>query len=209
MFWSVVLFLSFCIAIWLWASARYMVRASEGVVIGTRPGAALLLVDLQEACWSDALYDGRVRARVEAAVAREVALAQRDDIPVIALRHEWSGIGTRLVAHLQNQARLIKGKPGTELAAPFANLADHTVLKRVEDGFETGELDALLQVLDVGHLRIMGRDGAHAVARTTQAALNRGYDVTLVADGIATAQPGGFQDVADALMSQGAEIRHG
>ncbi|WP_338550352.1 cysteine hydrolase family protein [Roseovarius phycicola] len=209
MFWSVSLFLLLGLAIWLWASARYMVRASDGVVIDRRPGHALLLVDFQAACWDDAYYEAPMRSRVETAVVREVALAQRDDIPVIALRHEWSGIGTRLVAHLQHQAGLIKGKPGTELATPFANLADHTVLKRVEDGFETGELDALLQVLDVGHLLIMGRDGAHAVARTTQAALNRGYDVTLVADGIATAQPGGFQDVADALMSQGAEIRHG
>ncbi|MEL7257315.1 MAG: hypothetical protein AAFN80_05640, partial [Pseudomonadota bacterium] len=131
MFWSVVLFLLFCIAIWLWASARYMVRATEGPLIGARPGRALLLVDLQAACWDDVHYDAQTRSRVEKAVAREVALAQRDDIPVIALRHEWSGIGTRLVAHLQNRARLTKGKPGTELAAPFASLADHTVLKRV------------------------------------------------------------------------------
>lgn len=209
MFWSVSLILLLAIAIWLWVSARYMVRASDGVVIGTRPGEALLLVDLQAACWDDVHYDAHMRSQVEKAVAREVTQAQRDNIPVIALRHEWSGLGTRLVAHLQNQAGLVKGKPGTELAAPFADLADHMIVKRVEDGFETGELDALLQVLDVGHLRIMGRDGAHAVARTAQAALNRGYDVNLVADGVATAQPLRFQDVADALRSQGAVVRRG
>lgn len=209
MFWALALLMLFGIAIWLWSSARYMVRASDGTTIEARPGRALLLVDLQEACWADASYASAVRAQVEAAVAREVALAKRDDVPVIALRQEWSGVGTRLVAHLTKRSELVKGAPGTGLAAPFVEAADHVVVKRVEDGFETGELDALLDVLAVGHLRIMGRDGAHAVAKTAQAALNRGYDVTLVADGIATAQADGFQHVAEALCSQGAQVTRG
>ena len=80
------------------------------------------------------------------------------------------------------------------------------IIKRVEDGFETGELDILLEILRVGRLRLMGRDGCAGLARTAQAALNRGYEVELVRDGIATADSAAFESVIEALRSQGARI---
>ncbi len=209
MVWSAAVILVFGIAIWLWASSRYMVRASQGRRIGVRPGTALILVDLQEAVWTDSTYPATTRARVEAAIAREASLAKRDGLPVIALRHEWSGLGPRLVAHLTDQAELVPNSKGSALAAPFAELADHVVVKRVEDGFETGELDALLEVLDIGHLRIAGRDGTRAVARTVQGGLNRGYEITLVVDAIATSKTDRFGTVAEALTSQGAMLTRG
>ena len=209
MFWSGFLLIAFGVAIWLWASARSMTRASYGPKIGPRAGTAVVLVDLQTVFWNDARYSPTLRARVEAAVAREVALAQHEDQPVIALRQEWSGPGPRLMARVLRQGKAVQGSAGTELAPPFAKMADHVVVKRVEDGFETGELDALLDVLGIGALRILGCDGEGAVARTAQGALNRNYRVTLVADAIATEHPGAFASVAGALTSQGAQVARG
>ena len=194
------------VALWLWASYRYMVRPTQGQPIEPRPCAALLLVDLQQVYWCDEQYDAQTRARVEAAVAREAALAQHRNQPVIALRQQWGGLGPRLIAMLFMKGLGVKGAPGTELAEPFAGLADQVVTKRVQDGFETGELDVVLRVLRVGQLRIVGLDGAGSVARTAQAALNRGYDVTLVSDGIATARDNTFDTIRESLTSQGARV---
>lgn len=204
--WEGPIILLGAIALWLWASYRYMVRPTQGTPIEPRPGAALLLVDLQTVYWRDDTYDAQTRARVEAAVAREAALAQHRNQPVIAVRQEWSGIGPRLIAWIAMKGHAVKASPGTELAAPFAGQADHVVTKRVQDGFETGELDVVLRVLRVGHLRIAGLDGTGSVARTAQAAINRGYEVTLVSDAIATARKTDFDTVRDSLASQGAQV---
>jgi nicotinamidase/pyrazinamidase len=204
--WGGIVILLSAIALWLWATLRYMARPTPGRRIEPRPGTAVLLVDLQEVFWTDASYGPETRARVEAAVAREVALAQQRDQPVIALRQEWSGFGPRLIAMVLFRGTAVKGSAGTGLATPFVGMADHVVIKRVQDGFETGELDALLAALTIGKLRIMGLDGEHGVAKTAQAALNRGYDVELVSDGIATARPGAFETVRTALGGQGARV---
>jgi len=194
------------LAIWLWLSARYIQRPTQGVRIEPRPGTALLIVDLQEVFWNDAHYDTATRARVEAALAREAALAQDRGDPVIALRQEWSTPGTRLLARLLMKGEALRGSPGTALAAPFQGLADHVVVKRVQDGFETGELDVVLRVLGIGRLKIAGLDGVHCVAKTAQGALNRGYDVDLIRDAIATRDPAVFETVEEALSGQGVRL---
>jgi nicotinamidase-related amidase len=204
MIWAGVFLIVGLTAIWLWLSARHIVRVSEGPRIAPRPGTALVLVDLQGAYWTDRCHDVAARQRVEAAVSREVTLARHRDQPVIALRQEWRGPGTRLVACLLHHDPLCRGDGSRELAPPFHGMADHVVIKHAEDGFATGELDSLLEVLRVGRLRVAGRDGARTVARTAQAALNRGYEVDLVPDAIATTEPGRFEAVKDALRSQGA-----
>lgn len=73
-----------------------------------------------------------------------------------------------------------------------------------EDGFDTGELDHLLDVPRVGRLRIMGQDGAHSVVRTAQAALDRGIEVDLVGDGIAVSDAERYDGAVEALVMQGA-----
>lgn len=196
----------FVLALWMWSRMRALIRPSQGAQIEPRPGTAILLVNLQETFWTDARYDPALRARVEAAVTREVTLAQHNDQPVIALRQEYSDLGFRLFARLLHGGKAIRGGPGLGLAAPFVGMADHMVIKQVQDGFESGELDVVLRVLRIGRLRILGLDGEHDVAKTAQGALNRGYEVTLVRDGIATASDGAFDRVTEALGGQGARV---
>lgn len=196
----------FVVALWLWVRARAFVRPSQGRRITPQPGTAILLVNLQETFWNDAHYDPSVRARMERAVNREVELAQLKDQPVIALRQEFSDLGLWLAARLFHKYRATSSGPGLLLAQPFVGMADQMVTKQVQDGFESGDLDAVLQALRIGKLRILGLDGEHDVAKTAQGALNRGYEVELVSDGIATARNDAFDSVAEALGSQGARI---
>lgn len=206
MIWVALAVLAGLAGLWLWVTARYMVRATDGPRIPPRPGTALLLIETQQAFWSEAHHDAATRMRVEAAIAREVELAQHKDQPVIALRQEWRGLAPRLIARTTRHGAPLRGGPDTGLAAPFQGMADHVIVKRVEDGFETGALDQLLDVLHVGQLKLVGRDGIDAVARTAQAGLNRGYAITLVRDAIATKDAQAFKAVEEALTSQGARI---
>lgn len=206
MIWAALAILAGLVGLWLWVTARYMVRATDGPRIPPRPGTALVLIETQQAFWTDAHHDAATRLRVEAAIAREVELARRHDHPVIALRQEWRGLTSRLIARKTRPGAPLRGGAGTGLAAPFKGMADHVIVKRVEDGFETGALDQLLEVLQVGELRLVGRDGTDAVARTAQAGLNRGYTITLVRDAIATKDAAAFKAVQEALTSQGARI---
>ncbi len=206
MIWAALAILAGLVGLWLWVTARYMVRATDGPTISPRAGTALVLIETQHAFWTDTHHDAATRIRIEAAIEREVELARHKDQPVIALRQEWRGLGPRLIAGKTRRGAPLRGGADTGLADPFQGMADHVIIKRVEDGFETGELDQLLAVLQVGRLRLAGRDGAHAVARTAQAGLNRGYDITLVRDAIAAKDAAAFQAVQEALTSQGARI---
>jgi nicotinamidase-related amidase len=206
MIWAVATLLAGGLMAWAWVVARHMVRATQGAPVPQRAGVALLLIELQDCLWTDAQHDGATRAHVEAAVAREVEMARLRNQPVIAVRQEWRGLMPRLIARLTRPGAPMRGGADVELAPAFRGMADHVIVKTVEDGFETGELDALLDVLRVGRLRLVGREGCAGLARTAQAALNRGYEVELVRDGIATADSAAFDAVLEALTSQGARV---
>ncbi|MFO7770628.1 MAG: hypothetical protein R6V38_04660, partial [Roseovarius gahaiensis] len=138
MIWVALAVLAGLAGLWLWVTARYMVRATDGPRIPPRPGTALLLIETQQAFWSEAHHDAATRMRVVAAIAREVELARHKDQPVIALRQEWRGLAPRLIARITRPGAPRRGGPDTGLAEPFQGMADHVIVKRVEDGFETG-----------------------------------------------------------------------
>ena len=89
------------------------------------------------------------------------------------------------------KGQAVEGTPGTEVAEPFAGQADNILVKRVQDAFETGELDQLFETLGVGRLRIVGLDFNYCVLKTALAAGNRGYAVTVVKQGTLAATPTG------------------
>ena len=107
----------------------------------------------------------------------------------MAVRQEWSIPSTKAVARLTMKGQAIEGTAGTALAKPFEELADHVLIKRVQDAFETGELDTLFAELGVGHLRIVGLDRNYCVQKTALAARGRGYGVTVIKDGTLAAAP--------------------
>lgn len=97
------------------------------------------------------------------------------------------------------KGQAIAGTDGTELATPFASLPQHMIVKRVQDAFETGELDALLAQLNIGKLRLVGLDFNYCIQKTALAAQNRGYDVTVVTPATLASAP---TDAAKQKMSE-------
>ena len=175
--------------LWLGLGIRRIGAVSHGAPIGARDGSALLLIDLQTVFWDHGPYPEAARTAAEEAILSEVAAARAGGHPVIALRQEWSIPSTTIIARLAMKGQAIAGSAGTELARPFEPLPDHTLVKRVQDGFETGELDALLDQLNVGKLTIAGLDLNYCVQKTARAARQRGFDVTVRKAGTLAAAP--------------------
>lgn len=201
-----LVFILIAVLIWLGFGVARIGAVSTGPKITPRDGAALLLVDLQTVFWENGPYSAADKAAAEQTILAEIEVARANDIPVIALRQEWSLPATKVLARLTMKGQAVAGTAGTELAALFQGLVDHEIVKRVQDGFETGALDALLAQLGVGRLRIVGLDGQYCVAKTAQGALSRGYQVDLVLSGILSGVPDRAQAALNAAEAGGATL---
>lgn len=175
--------------LWLGNGIRRIGSVSVGEKISDRTGSALLLIDLQSVFWERGPYSDAAKQSAASVILEEVEAARAQSHPVIAVRQEWSIPSTKLVARLTMKGQAIAGSEGTELARQFSSLPDHVITKRVQDAFETGELDTLLKDLDVGKLRIAGLDLNYCVQKTALAARNRGYDVSVVRGGTLSTTP--------------------
>lgn len=191
---------------WLGNGIRRIGAVSRGPQIGSRSGSALLLIDLQTVFWDHGPYADTAKAAAQAAILAEVAAAKASNTPVIALRQEWSLPATRIIARLAMKGQAVAGSPGTEIAAPFAGLADEVLVKRVQDSFETGALDPLLARLNVGKLRIVGLDMAYCVAKTALAARQRGYAVEIATKATLSGNPAAAEKARVELLGQGAVL---
>ena len=187
--------------LWLVGGARRIGAISPGKPIGDRSGTALILIDLQEIFWEHGAYPEAAKSEAEAVILEEIVAARESGFAVIAVRQEWSIPSTKMVARLAMKGQAVQGTPGVELAKPFAELANHVLVKRVQDAFETGELDELLFELGVGRIRLVGLDFNYCIQKTALAARKRGYEVTIVRRGTLSAAP--TQQTENRLTAQG------
>lgn len=183
----IVAFAGFAAILWLGNGIRRIGAVSRGEPIGQRSGRALILIDLQTAFWDRGPYGEAEKATALSAILTEIAAAKAEGTPIIAVRQEWSIPSTKAIARLAMKGLGVEGTAGTELAAPFAALPDHVLVKRVQDAFETGDLDRILEKLDIGKLRLVGLDLAYCVAKTALGARQRGYEAEIVAAGTLSA----------------------
>ncbi|RUS60777.1 cysteine hydrolase [Pseudorhodobacter sp. E13] len=192
------------VLLWLGAGILRIGAVSTGRAIGERSGTALLLIDLQEVFWERGPYPEASKMAAKSAILDEIDAAKAQGFPVIAIRQEWSQPATKVIARLAMKGQAVAGTPGTGLAAPFVGSADIVLTKRVQDAFETGTLDVVLQERDVGRLRIVGLDFNYCVFKTALAACNRGYHVTIVERGTLAAAP--VLRSRDQLTAQGVIV---
>ncbi|GLQ26687.1 cysteine hydrolase family protein [Sulfitobacter pacificus] len=202
MFWIIPALAALGVLLWFINGIRKIGAVSAGDPIGARAGTALLLVDLQTVFWDAGYFTEADKDEAKRQVLAEVDAARANGMPVIALRQEWSIPSTKAVAKLLMKGQAVAGTTGTELAAPFKDVADHILVKRVQDGFETKELDRVLEELDVGKLRIVGLDANYCVAKTALAARHRGYEVEIVRAGVLSADQKGAEKTFDMLRAK-------
>ena len=127
--------------------------------------SVLLVVDFQVGVVAGA-WDA---SRIGANVARAVARARAQDVPVIWVQHEHD--------------EMPRGSPQWQFA-PELSPADgeFRVCKRYNSAFEETPLEAELARLGASHIVLAGAMTNWCIRSAAYAALERGYDLTLVSD---------------------------
>jgi nicotinamidase-related amidase len=130
-----------------------------------RPNSALLVIDVQNDVVAEAYKRDSVVERIQSAVEK----ARAKGTPVIWVQHSddylaIDSLGWQIVPELE----------------PLPN--EPVVRKLYCSSFEATNLDDLLENADIGHLFIAGAETNHCVRHTSHAALERGYDITLLSD---------------------------
>jgi nicotinamidase-related amidase len=146
-------------------------RLKDNDMATVRPGnqPVLLVVDVQAGVMADA-WDA---PRVVRNVARAVARARKGGIPVVWVQHEAPDL-----PHESDAWQLV---PELHPAAGEARIH-----KRFESSFEQTGLEATLAGLGATHIVIAGASTNWCIRATSYAALERGYDLTLLSDAHST-----------------------
>ena len=84
----------------------------------------------------------------------------------------------------------------TRLDQRLKAMAGYSFVRSGRDAFSNGDLDEVLRKHDIRHIFLAGLDGVTSVAPTARSALDLGYRVTFVQDGIFTA----FEDRWERLL---------
>jgi len=134
-------------------------------VLEDRPATALLVIDVQEDVMSGVWQPGEVIGRIMKLVKR----ARAEGAPVVWVQHE--------------DEDMFPGTPGWQIVEELAPVAGEPVVaNRFRSSFEGTDLDSVLAGLSVGRLVVCGAQSDFCVRSTIHAALEKGYDVVLVAD---------------------------
>lgn len=130
-----------------------------------RAGKALPVIDVQNDVVSDAWRRGEVIENINSLVAK----ARESETPVIWVQHSdpYMEIGSE-AWQIVPELHPLESEP--------------TVQKNFRSSFEETTLDQTLADLGICHLYISGAQTDNCVRHTSHAALERGYDVTLVED---------------------------
>jgi nicotinamidase-related amidase len=129
-----------------------------------RGQSALVVIDVQ----IDVVKEAFERDSKIANMVTAVDKARAASLPII-----W----------VQDHESLPIGTDGWQIVPELTPLdSDRRVSKIYRSSFEETNLEEVLSSLSIGHLYICGAETNNCVRHTCHAALERGYDVTLIAD---------------------------
>ena len=130
---------------------------------------ALMVVDVQQGVMKNAWEAQRVIANV----ANAVAQARASNMPVIWVQHA--------------DAELMKDTAEWQWVAQLTPASGEALVhKQFNSAFENTELENQLTTFNVGHIVLCGAATNWCIRATAYAALERGYDLTLIEDAHST-----------------------
>lgn len=193
----------------LFALLFWSMRPTKGPKIGKYPSprTALLIIDIQEDYTGpQAKKRFRDGDRIVGVSNALLAQAQAKGAVVVYIKNV---IDNPIISTFTGGLNA-PGASGTEMDRRLIKVADAmTFTKNRSDAFSTLELDAHLRENQVDQLLITGLDGAYCVNATARGALNRGYQVTLFQDGIATESSKSIEKLARGWREAGAQVKTG
>lgn len=130
-----------------------------------RANTALLVIDVQVGVVAEAFKRDEVVANIAAAVSQ----ARSTSIPVIWVQHSDDG--------------LVYGSPEWEITPELVPVEGEPIVhKKFRSSFVNTNLEELLANAGIGHIIICGSETNNCVRHTCHAALEAGYDITLIED---------------------------
>ena len=127
--------------------------------------SVLLVVDVQVGVMRSAWEAGRIIDNIGLAVEK----ARRQGAPVIWVQHQ--------------DEELVFGSPTWQIAAELSPLEGETrIHKFYNSSFESTPLDEALDYIEATHIFLAGAATNWCIRATAFAALERGYDLTLIED---------------------------
>ncbi len=157
-------------------------RVSEGVPIASFAAgkSALLVIDIQEGTTGKlALKESYIKASdsLIRLVNRLVDSASERNVPVIYVRSEVSNVLVNLINNSMST-----GSEGAALDKRLKVVSDFYIPK--QNAFSNPILDSILIANQVNKLYITGLDAGFCVNSTIEAALNRGYAITVISNAV-------------------------
>jgi nicotinamidase/pyrazinamidase len=197
---------------WFYTGVITLVTPTSGNKIEKYPNPrrALLVIDLQEDSTGSTAKDSspfkKESGKYIMSVNKIIEEASKKDYTIIYIRQEFEGTRGKLISRITSNGIDIKGQPGTEIDKRVSIISDHIYPKSISDAFSNPELEAFLVDQQVDEVYLIGIDAQYCVYYTAKGALNRGYNVNLVTDGVSMADKEKWDEVMKKYEKDGVKL---
>lgn len=170
-----------------------------------RTETVLFVVDIQEGITGEgAPFSAHVDQSAELIkkVNEVIVLADSLEIPIVYIQQQTEN----WFLNWATDYILATGAPGVAIDGRVKIMSGNFFTKRKSDAFSNLKLDPFLAAINARRIVITGLDIAGCAGKTSQAALNRGYEVVVVEDAvISETDEQKIESIAD-LQQGGAQI---
>jgi nicotinamidase/pyrazinamidase len=151
------------------------------------PKKALVVIDIQEDyTGTTAKPSSRYKNsdKFIATVNGVIKEAPENNMVVVYTKQEFDDFQGRMLSKIFLDGVAIKGEPGTEIDKRISIVSDNIFAKSRGDSFSNVKFEAFLIKNQVDELYLAGLDAQYCIYDTARGALNRGYKVNIITDGI-------------------------
>jgi nicotinamidase-related amidase len=170
-----------------------------------QPITALLVIDIQEGTTGEISTDDHYKAQSSALISqvnKAITITYDAGFPVIYIQQQTRN---KLLNWFDGYL-LAEGYPGVAIDIRVKMVSLNRFPKRIMDAFSNPLFEKFLQDAQVNRLIITGLDIAHCAGKTSQAALNRGYDVVIVEHAVISETEKLKNESLEELSNLGAQV---
>lgn len=197
---------------WFYAGVITLITPTTGHQIDkySNPRKALLVIDIQEDATGITAKDSSPlkndSEKLIMSVNKIIEEASKKNFAVLYVRQEFEGFRGKLISQITSDGINIKGQPGAEIDKRVSIISNHIFSKSISDAFSNPEFEAFLMDQQVNEVFLVGVDAQYCVYITAKGALNRGYKVNLITDGVSMANQEKWDEVMKKYEKDGVKL---
>ena len=101
---------------------------------------------------------------------------------------------------------MARGSLGAELDRRLDTSTGELVVKKRNDSFINTPLDSILEERGIGRLVVAGLDAEHCVLNAIEAAVNRGYELTVFGETVIAEDDAKMAEMLEIYKAMGVEV---